>query len=81
MKKIVDYTVLVASGVIAVDGAMKGFKALSSKEYKKGAMITLGVAVAAYAFAYALGNIKETDSPKVVMVQAPASAETDSEGK
>lgn len=75
MKKIVDYSVLVASGVIAVDGALKGFKALSSKEYKKGAMIALGVAVAAYAFAYALGNIKAPTTPEVVLVQAPAATE------
>lgn len=75
MKKIVDYSVLVASGVIAVDGALKGFKAFSGKEYKKGAMIALGVAVAAYAFAYALNNIKAPSTPEVVLVQAPSTEE------
>lgn len=75
MKKIVDYSVLVASGVIAVDGVLKGFKAFSGKEYKKGAMIALGVAVAAYAFAYALEKVKSPKAPEVVLVQAPATEE------
>ena len=75
MKKIVDYSVLVASGVIAVDGALKGFKALTGGKYKEGAMIALGVAVAAYAFAYALGNIKTTSTPEVVLLQAPSTEE------
>lgn len=75
MKKIVDYSVLVASGVIAVDGAMKGFKALKGKEYTKLAMLGLGVAVAAYAFTYALDKIKAPKAPEVVVIQAPATEE------
>jgi hypothetical protein len=75
MKKIVDYSVLVASGVIAVDGALKGFKALTGGKYKEGAMIALGVAVAAYAFSYALNNIKAPKAPEVVLVQSPSTEE------
>lgn len=74
MKKIVDYSVLVASGAMAAKGAFEGFKALKAGNYKNGAWIALGVAVSVYAFTYALDKIKEK-APEVVVVQAPATEE------
>lgn len=75
MKKIVDYSVLIASGAMAAKGALEGFKALKAGKYKDGLWIGLGVAVAAYAFSYALNNIKSPATPEVVVVQAPATEE------
>lgn len=75
MKKVVDYSVLVASGVIAAKGAMEGFKALKSKKYVDLAWISLGVAVAAYAFTYALDKAKSPKMPEVVVVEKIAAPE------
>lgn len=78
MKKVIDYSVLVASGVIAAKGAMTGFQALKSKKYVDLAWIGLGVAVAAYAFTYALDKVKSPKMPEVVVVEKTAAPE---EGK
>ncbi len=69
--KIIDYSVLGASSLLAVSGALNGFKAFKGKEWKKGAMITLGVLVAGYAFTYALDKIKSPSAPIVVLEKAP----------
>lgn len=75
MKKVLDYSVLVASGAIALKGGLEVFKALQKKDYKVAAWTGLGVAVAAYAFTYALDKIKAPKAPEVVVVQAPATEE------
>lgn len=70
MKKVLDYSVLVASGAIALKGGLEVFKAVKGKKYKGALWMGVGVAVAAYAFTHALNNIKP--ATKVVVVERTA---------
>ncbi len=74
--KILDYSVVGASSLLAISGALNGFKAFKGKEYKKGAMITLGVIVAGYAFTYALAKIQSPAAPVVVLEKIATPVET-----
>lgn len=74
MKKIVDYSVLVASGVLVLNGTMSAFKVVKAKDYKSLLFVALGVAVSAYAFSYALDKIKEPVAPKVVVLEKEVAA-------
>jgi len=79
MKKIVDYSVLVASGLLVADGTMKGLKAVMGKDYKSLIMIGLGVAVAGYAFSHALNNVKASSMMTKEVVVVPVAPVTEGE--
>jgi hypothetical protein len=79
MKKVVDYSVLVASGLLIADGAMKGFKAVMGKDYKSLIFIGLGVAVAGYAFSYALDSVKANSVVAKEVVVIPVAPVTEGE--
>ncbi len=72
MKKIVDYSVLVGSGLYSVNGVIKGISALKGKKYGEFAMIALGIAISTYAFRYALLKSRGTDAPEVIVVEKEA---------
>ncbi len=70
LEKAIDLSVLVASGVIVADGAMKVVKAVKAKSYAGLLMTGLGIAVGVYAFKRAMENInasKEVAPPDSIL--------------